>query len=123
MKTVIGLIALALGASAQFNLFEDLFGQHGGRGQQQQQGQHDSGKILLFLNLFVNFSKVSCHGFVCPETNECVDSLNDCSCGWKIKCQDSTGSFLCISPYSDTGKYMGRSACERVDDFKKGLAF
>ncbi|KAF8969486.1 hypothetical protein BDZ97DRAFT_1915436 [Flammula alnicola] len=66
---LLGLLQLV---SAQFNFFENMFGQ---QQQQQQQQQRASASQWAAYS-----DSVSCSQYLCPETLDCVARPGDCPC-------------------------------------------
>ena len=61
-----------------------------------------------------------CSGYVCPNTNKCVKSFDQCDCVWEKKCNVGIAHYVCVSPeISDSTN----SECKLVYAYAKGIRY
>lgn len=112
---LIALISQLLMVQAQFPFFDQMFGGHGGRQQQQQPaGGHsqwmahsEAGALNFSLagtKTDVRQTLVPCSNYLCPDTLACVSRPEDCPCPnvQDVKCviedseRDESGTVVCV---------------------------
>ncbi|KAF5393023.1 hypothetical protein D9757_001338 [Collybiopsis confluens] len=103
---ILGLLWATTLAAAQFQFFDQMFGQQQHH-QQQQQQQHSGGGGGA-SQWAANVESVSCTQFLCPNTLECVAAPHDCSC-------PDLEDVKCIIPDADN-KNVGTVLCARGPD-------
>lgn len=132
-------------ASAQFNIFEQMFGGGGGGGGQQHQQHHqqqqnvpsdssfyrsqvDRGMvpvettacICLFPSTTSDLSAAYCENYLCPDTLACVHFPHHCPCQWpshEDKFELADGQRVCVSK----GGFKQGEAARKVELARKGL--
>lgn len=137
-------LALLNTATAQFNIFEQMFGGGGGGQQHHQQPQNspsdssyyraqvDRGASLsllfsqtIFLLICVFFSQNTkttayCTNYLCPDTLACVHFPHHCPCSWpshEDKFELADGQRICVS----RGGFKAGEAARKVELARKGL--
>ncbi|KAF7355503.1 Long chronological lifespan protein 2 [Mycena sanguinolenta] len=104
---VVFLFLLQL-VSAQFQFFDNMFGQ-----QRQQQQQHPGASWAAHLE------SVACSDYLCPATLDCVGSPVDCPCpdAEDIKCiipdsEEKDGTVVCVR---------GNNECRQVEELMRRI--
>ncbi|EDO17719.1 hypothetical protein Kpol_1033p23 [Vanderwaltozyma polyspora DSM 70294] len=80
---------------------QGFFNFQGNQRQQQQQHHQNANPAEGFLSPHEERALSNqCPGYLCPDTEECVDSPSSCPCpfpGSQLKCSLPDGTFVCIS--------------------------
>ncbi|KAK9455529.1 hypothetical protein V1511DRAFT_295326 [Dipodascopsis uninucleata] len=112
--TVLLLLQMPLIVKAQFDFFEQMFGDGGPRSHGGRHDQYTEGSPLWYES---NYESVQCKDYVCQDTLSCVKKPTDCPCVFpdsEEKCiLPDKKNYICISKN-------GRG-CSFVEKAWKGL--
>ena len=125
MLRILSIVVLLISSlvSAQFNIFDQLFGGH------HQQQQHQEARGVEWYKQHYDAGHIPphrradvvaiCDQYLCPDTLSCVGSPKDCPCPFgQDKCAlGKLGDYVCISPVN------GMSGCDVVMEYRKGNEF
>jgi len=104
--------------SAQFNIFEQMFG-GGGQQQQQQQQQQPQDAPSDSSWYRQQHERAHCERYLCPDTLACVHFPHHCPCAWPAnedKFELAEGQHICISK----GGFKEGEAARKVELARKG---
>ncbi|KAJ5947514.1 Long chronological lifespan protein 2 [Penicillium verhagenii] len=117
LQTVWALFMLVAVAQAQFNFFDQMFGNN-----QQQQGHRQGPQdvpsdSVRYQN---SWSQAQCSNYLCPGTLACVSVPHHCPCPHpdvEEKVELGEGSAICVSK----GGFKAGEALRKIELARKGL--